>query len=364
MAKAGFALVLANMRYWSTVAPLVREQLVRWERHARTIPDPFLRAQAIRKLSEERFNAEVAATLATLARPIYRRSAVEAIVALQVAYDYMDLLGEQLRTEAPAESRHMLGALIDALTQGEQLNRDYYHYHPNSQDGGYLRELVGAVRHALAKLPATGAIEGVAIRSAERCAEAQAISNTAPCSEMPDLERWAKHRATGTGLQWPDFLAGAAASVLAIHALIAAAADPETTHQDAERIDAAYLSICALTMLDSVVDHEHDIATGELSYVELYGSHELMALRLASLARDATDKARRLPHAAHHIMTLIGVVAYYASALNAGSPATLPVTASVSEELRPLLTPTLAVMRAWRRAKRARAWLEGTRCIV
>jgi hypothetical protein len=143
--------------------------------------------------------------------------------------------------------------------------------------------------------------------------------------------------------------------VLAVHALIAAAADPRTTHGDAEQIDAAYLSICALTMLDSLVDHEHDVATGELNYIELYESSELMATRLASLARDAASRARALPDAAHHVMTLVGIVAYYASAPGASSAFARPVMAPVRKELRPLMTPTLAVMRAWRLAKRARA---------
>ena len=118
----------------------------------------------------------------------------------------------------------------------------------------------------------------------------------------------------GTGLGWQEFLAGASASVLAIGALIAAAADPGTSRADAEELDALYLSIGALTMLDSVVDREQDIAAGQLSYMELYDGPEAMASGLAQVARDAVARARRIPNGAHHIVTLVGVVAYYASA--------------------------------------------------
>ena len=365
MARAGFALVLANLRYWTTVAPLVHAQLARWERRAQAIPDPLPRTLALSKLRDERFNVEVAATLATLAPRARREPTVQAIVALQVMYDYLDLLTEQPLPDPLRAGHRLYRAFTDALTPEEQSDGDYYLHHPQSEDGGYLRELVRTVRVALAKLPAAEAVGEVALRSVKRCAEAQALSHAAARTGTAELERWAGREATGGGwapqdggqadLQWPELLAGAAASVLAVHALIAAAADPRTTHGDAEEIDAAYLSICALTMLDSLVDHEHDVATGELNYIELYESPELMATRLASLARDAASRARALPDAAHHVMTLVGVVAYYASAPGASSAFARPVMAPVRKELRPLMTPTLAVMRAWRLAKRGRA---------
>ncbi len=368
---AWVALLLANARYWSTVAPLVRARLAHWGRRAEAIPDPLLRALATGKLREERFNVELAATLATLAPRAHRGQAVRAIVALQVMYDYLDLLAEQPAADAPADCRCLFEALVDALTPGGRSDGVYYrHNHPRSRDGGYLRELVRTVRLALATLPAAEAIGEPALRAAKRCAQAQALSHTAARNETVELERWAGREAAGggwapqdggrAGLQWPEYLAGAAASVLAVHALIAAAADPRTTRGDAERIDAVYLSIGALTMLDSLVDREHDVATGELSYVELYESPEAMAASLAALASETASRARALPRGAHHVMTLVGVVAYYASAPAASSALAQPVMARVREELRPLIAPTLAVMRAWRLAKR----LRGARPVV
>ena len=367
MARAGWALMLANLRYWMTVAPLVRAQIASWEQRAEAIPDPILRRAALSKLREERFNVEVAATLATLAPRARRAPTVRAIVALQVMYDYLDLLTERSPRSAPDDTpsaqlddepldgRCLFEAFTDALAPRERSGADYYRHHPRSRDGGYLPELVRTVRVALAQLPAAAAIGEVALHSAERCARAQVYSHAAARRGTAELERWARSEATDTDLQWPELLAGAAASVLAVHALIAAAADARTTHTDAARIARAYLSICALSMLDSLVDREHDIATGELSYVALYGSREQMAVRLEWLARDAASKARALPNAAHHLVTLVGIVAYYASAAKANSAFAQPLMARVRAQLRPLITPTLAVMRAWRLAKRARA---------
>jgi tetraprenyl-beta-curcumene synthase len=361
-AQAGVALLVANARYWGAVAPLVRAQLSRWERRAGEIPDPLLQTLARRKLREERFNVEVAATLATLAPRAQRRGAVEAIVALQVMYDYLDLLTEQPSPDPLADGRRLHGALRDALTPGAiPEGRNHHRRHPRSGDGGYLRELSETVRLALAQLPAAGAVAEVALCAGERCAEAQALSHAAARAEreardraVAELERWARREAAGTALQWPEYLAGATASVLAVHALIAAAADRHTTRADAQALDTVYLSIGALTMLDSLVDQREDRETGELGYLRCYESPERMAQRLASVAAEAVSGARALPGAGHHVMTVVGVVAYYISAPAARGAPARPVAERLRAELRPLIAPTLALMRAWRAAKLAR----------
>ncbi len=363
MSSPTLALVVANVRYWSTVAPSVRAQLTRWERRAREIPDPLLQTLASGKLRAERFNVEAAATLATLAPRAHRRSAIEAIVALQVMYDYLDLLTEQPAPDPLPDGHCLYGALRDALTPGAPPEGDYYRHHPRCNDGGYLQALVGTVRLALAQLPARGAVIEVALRAAGRCAQAQVLSHAAARSqpEVAELERWARRKAEGTALQWPEYLAGAAASVIALHALIAAAADRRTTPADAEALDAVYLSIGALAMLDSLVDHREDIESGELGFLRCYESTEQMAGRLAGVAAEARARARVLPDGAHHAMTLVGVVAYYTSAPSARSGPALPVTERMRRELWPLIAPTLALMRAWRLAKRARAAIDSRR---
>jgi tetraprenyl-beta-curcumene synthase len=345
--RAGSALLLANLRYWPTVAPLVRRELGRWKDRACEIPDPSRRELATAKLRDERFNVEVAATLATLAPRAHRPHAVEAVVALQVAYDYLDLLAERHPGTPSDGGTRPLDTLVDAFRHGSTHDGEHEADPPSQNGDTYARELALTTRLALAKLPAAGAIAEVALACAERCAEAQTASH----ATLSDREAWARGESAGTGLRWPEYLAGAAASVLSLHALIAAAADPHTTPADARAIDAAYLSICALTMLDSLVDRHHDLATGELSYVDLYGTPELMAARLALLARGAADKARALPHGAHHLVTLAGIVAYYTSALTSGSAYPPSITKPIRDELRPAMTPTLALMRAWRTAK-------------
>lgn len=358
-ARAAFALLSANVRYWTTVAPQVRRGLAHWRERASAIPDPALRELASGKLLEERFNIEVAATLGTLAPPAHRPDVVEAIVALQIAYDYLDLLGERQPGAPPDAGTRLLDVLVGAFGGESAYDAEHDEDPPRSQSDGYVRELARTTRLALAKLPASGAVAEVAFGAARRCAEAQRLTHASGPAGAAEREAWARREAAATNLQWPEYLAGAAASVLSLHALVAAAATPHTTVRDARAMDTAYLSICALTMLDSLVDRPRDLATGELSYVDLYGSAERMTARLALVARDAAAKARALPNGAHHLVTLAGIVAYYTSALTSTSHYPPSVTKPIRDELQPSIAPTLALMRAWRLAKRARARWRG-----
>lgn len=355
IAGAGLALARANLRYWPSVAPLVRAELAQWRRRAGAIPDPRLRAMAVGKLQEERFNVEVAATLATAAPRTGRRRAVEAIVALQVMYDYLDVATEQPGAD-PEQGRRLFAALSDALALGEAPRSDYYGAAAGqAPDGGYLQTLVQTVRGALAALPSAGAVEQAARSCAARCAEAEVLTHAHAQGGTGELERWAREQAAGTALWWPELLAGAAASVIALHALIATAAHPDATAREAERLSSLYLSICALTMLDSLVDHRQDSESGAPHYLDFYGGdEELMARRLAEVARHAARAAGSLRAGRHHIATLVGIVAYYASSPQAAAPHARPVIARLRRELGPVLAPTLALMRAWRLAKRLR----------
>lgn len=100
--RESWALALACSRYYRTVSPRVHEQLTRWQTTAENSSEPALRALALEKLHGEGFNAEAAAMLATTAPPRHRPGAVEAIVALELLYDYLDGRGETAATEAEA----------------------------------------------------------------------------------------------------------------------------------------------------------------------------------------------------------------------------------------------------------------------
>jgi hypothetical protein len=354
-ARAGAALATANLRYWLTVAPFVRRELRRWRARAAEIPDAHLRALALRTLAVEGFTTEVAATLATLAPRVQRRTVIEAIVALEVMYDYLDGLTEQPAADPVRNGHRLFQAFLGAVDPDAPEGLDYHSYDSGPGDGGYLSDLARTVRAAFVRLPRSRAVLPVVREAAVRCAEAEIRAHTAEHSGGAQLRGWAEQQAAGSALGWREFLAGAASSVLSVHALIAFAADVRTTAEQARAIDSVYLSIAVLsTMLDSVVDYERDLDAGTVAYIGHYESPALLAERLTDVVRTATRQALSAPRSAHHLMTLAGVVAFYSSSPSARHENALPVMSQLKRQLRPLITPTLMVMRTWRWAKQVR----------
>ena len=258
------------------------------------IADPHLRALASDKLRVEHFNAEVAATLATLVPEAHRERTVEAIVALEVMYDYLDGLTEQPADDPLENGWHLYRAFTTVFDRGpEGVWKGTGH---NAGDGDYLAELSSTVRMAIATLPGSSAVRIAGKRAAERCAVGQIRVHAAPQIGVCQLEQWAMGAKADGTLGWREYVAGAVASVLAVHALIVAGAEASTTEQEAEAVDAAYLSISAVsTMLDSLVDYERDVAIGDPWLVRLYdGDAHLLADRLLGVA-EGFDRARSTP---------------------------------------------------------------------
>jgi tetraprenyl-beta-curcumene synthase len=355
--RAGGALALMSARYWTTIAPEAHRQMRRWQEAARAIPDPDLRALALAKQSEERFNAQTAPTFATLAPAARRSQVVEAIVALQTIYDYLDGLTEQSVSNPLRDGRQLFHAFTDAVDGRRAPRHDYYRHRSHRDDGGYLDALVSTVRASLSQLPAAVAVADTMQTASERCAEAQVRAHAVSSQGTEQLESWASAEAVHAELSWREFLAGAASAVIGMHALIAAAADPRTTQRDAQQVDALYLSAGALaTLLDGVADVEVDAHAEhrDLGYLRYFPDRGLLATELVGIARRASRIARAVPHGAHHLMTLAGVVSYYTSAPNARTKPMRALVAPVQRELQPLVAPTLAFMRAWRLAKQLR----------
>lgn len=339
------ALLLANLRYWTGVSSTVRDQIDRWRDTAMSAPEPGLRTAALTKLCDERFNVEVAATLATLAPRRRRLAVTTAIVALQIAYDYLDLL-----TESPSlrrdEAQQMLSRLLDVADLHDGIA---------PWSCLYLDLLLEAAASSLRCLPAARAVSPTATDALRRCVEGQTFGHGAV--DHPGettLSRWAQSHAQDSHLGWRELAAGASASVLCVHALIAAAASPSTTPNDACRLDSLYLSIGALTALDSLVDCREDSGAAQHSPLYRYEDAVTMADQLSAVAMDALGGLDLVHDGAHHAMTLCGVVAYYASSPAASKPPAREAFERLQRDLGWLLAAPLAVMRLWRRGKRLR----------
>jgi tetraprenyl-beta-curcumene synthase len=350
------------VRYLTSIFPLVRRELAYWQAQARAIPDPVLRSDAIEGLSK-RGNLEGAALFAVLAPRSRRRETVRALVAFQTAYNYLDTVAEQPSADPIANGRQLHQALLVALDPAAK-QPDYYALHPQREDGGFLAAIVDTCRDALATFPSHAVVSPVYSAAAARIVTFQSLNLTERQGGHDALERWARHQAAdGPGLTWWQ-AAAAEGSSLAVHALIATAANADVRRQDVEAIHAAYFPwICALhSLLDSLVDVAEDEHAGQRNLLSYHASTEQAASAMEFLAQGATDACRHLPDELRHRVILNAMVGYYLSSPEARTPYARTIGGSVARAARafgPLLPSALALFkmrRALTRAKGGKHW--------
>jgi tetraprenyl-beta-curcumene synthase len=348
-----FAFLDAALRYWLTVFPRTAREIRRWQRQAARIPDPALRGLGIDSL-RERSNIEGAAAFAAFAPRAHRAAVVRALVAFQAAYNYADLLSEQPHEDAIANGRRLHEALPDALRATPDPGapqQDYYALHPQSDDGGYLRELVGTARAALSTLPSSPAVAGSARIAAERIVIFQSFNVGTQQGDHPALAEWAReHTPTGSGLQWWE-VAAAAGSSLGVHVLIAAAAEDGLQQEEVTALDRAYFPwIGALhSLLDNLVDRKEDVRTDQPSLVSYYDSPAQASARIRMLAIESVSRARALPRGRRHLLILAAMAGNYLSNPEANTPEVGGVAHSVLDAIGVLAKPTLLVF--WLRGR-------------
>lgn len=343
------ALVRALALFAVSIVPSVRVQLRAWERVARTIPDPTLRASALNSLRDKASNAEAAAVFATLAPRRRRREVIALLAGLQILTDFLDTISEVVVAEPLRNSLTLHAALVDAV-QPKARGASYYRHHPQQDDGGYVAQLVAFCQRHVDALPAAGAIETMLVRAARRCGAGQSYTHDAIHHGPKTLARWAWGEATGVDYRWWEVAAGASSSV-PLHALVALASDARTTQEEAARVDAAYCpGIGALTvLLDNLVDRDADARVCGHSYLAYYDSAAHAASRIAKIVVTAQAATSGLRARRRHETILAGVLGFYLSAPGAGTDYARPVRKHVLERAGPAVSLILRVMRVRRR---------------
>jgi tetraprenyl-beta-curcumene synthase len=344
-AKEGIETLATLRTYRVAVLPAVREELADWRRVAAEIPDPALRQAATTALTAKAANVEATAVLATLAPPEFRPTAMRASAALQIAIDYLDVLGEKDVPDPLQDGLCLHRALGAALTPGAGPESWYLH-HPRGEDGGYLNRLVASCQQSACELPSQSALLPAARRAAERCGEGQSYTHAAAHDAASALEAWASSLAAPSEFRWWEVAAGASSSVAA-HALLALAADPAAASDEAEAVDAAYFpAIGALTViLDDLIDRDEDLAGGEHSYLGYYAGPGEAAERLRLIAEAARERTGRLRNAGRHRAILAGVLAYYLASPQAGAALPRPARRRLARSAGPAARPLTAVLR-------------------
>lgn len=340
----------AASRYWLDIFPRARGELRRWQAHAAAIPDPTLRHLALTTLLEEGRNLEGAAAFAVLAPRSQQGRVVRATVAFQAVYDYVDTLAEQPGAcVAGAWQLHL--ALLSAVDPGRG-HPDYYAHRDNGNDGGYLRTLVEGCACAFSMLPSRSAVSKAVLDAAGGIATYQALNHGGSVAAMA---RWASTLTPpDSDLRWWE-TAAAAASSLTAFALIAAAAHPGLAPSTVAAIQSAYHPwIGALhVLLDSLVDRALDAETAQRSLVGYYSCEREAATRMGAIAVRAFRGAASLPAGSQHTLLTAAMSSFYLSFPSVAAGDGAGVARAVRRSMRPLDTPTMAVLRARRLAYRA-----------
>jgi tetraprenyl-beta-curcumene synthase len=343
----------------------VAREVAGWRERARSIPDPTLRADALRALAHKRGNIEGAALFWTL--PDRReRELLGTLVAYEVLADYLDCVSERGAARGVENGRRLHLALVQALEPGAEI-ADYYRHHSSGEDGGYARALVERCRSGCERFQSYEPLRPLLMRAAADSSVLALNHEPDPARRERALREWAGDLPaapdappiptgdpTGLAHGWFERAAGASAwlTVLAMLALAAEPARPAGSESEAQRTYELYARWIAPAgaMLDSFSDIAEDRANGEHSYIAYYPSMEAAAARVGELVRRARGEALALPRGQRHAVLLSCMVAFYLSKDSTRAPQLRGGARTLRRAGGPTVELLLPALRLWRTA--------------
>lgn len=304
-------------RFLTVVLPQVSRELSRWQQQLTVSADWPLLQQALASLSKKRFHAQGGSFYALYNfNPVYMKTQVSLIVALQTISDYLDNLCDRGGIYDEVAFRYLHQAMVAALTRGPIRERDYYRFYPSKNDGGYLEALVAECRGCIALLPGYPVVEPEILRLVSLYNDLQVYKHLDPAMRNSRLRRWFKEKATPTtpSLHWWEY-AAACGSTLGLFALFGLATSSATDLQDVRKVVEAYFPwVCGLhILLDYWIDQDEDLQEGDLNFVACYQSPAAAAERRSLFLKKALQEVSALPHTAFHRSVVQGLLAVYLS---------------------------------------------------
>jgi len=282
-----------------------------WRLRAAELCRPWALALALDALGPKAFHSMGGGVYAT--GPGVLPAAGPQLMATIVALlsDYLDSLVDGAGCSCPRAHRLLHQAFVDAFTAGP--SRDYFSLFPWGSDGGYLNQLVAAVREGTRGLPGYAVVRPFVERLAYLYAGMQSRKHGPPGWREQALQRWWQQVGM-TDLPWWEF-AAACGSTLGIFALLWLASRPDATVHEARQLMRAYFPhLCCLhIILDYLIDRHEDHQSGDLNFTRQYPSIQHAALRLVELYRRSEHSLRSTPAAALHLMVLRGLIGLYLS---------------------------------------------------
>jgi tetraprenyl-beta-curcumene synthase len=163
------------------------------------------------------------------------------------------------------------------------------------------------------------------------------------------LKRWVATEYPGQQhTRWWE-LSGAASAPLAIHALLALAAEPACSPQQVTRTYLAYTPLsAATTMLDSYVDRQQDRETGDHSYIAHYPDEQDALAGVRTLVMTSLTGVCELPEGHRHAVIAASMIAMYLSKQTVPAPDLRAGTRTFLHAGGSLTRLLLPILRAWR----------------
>ncbi|MDB5056082.1 MAG: putative cytoplasmic protein [Bacilli bacterium] len=300
-------------RVYRYVLPDVRAQLHDWRAMAESIPDPELKKQALASLTTKQFHCEGGAVYAA-ANLEQRHVLIPLIVAFQTISDYLDNLCDRSTSLDPRDFRQLHQAMLDAVDPDEPLH-EYYEYHEESEDGGYLTQLVKMCRSWIDLLPSYALVAAEVRLLVSLYCDLQVYKHIQHDQrEQALFEWWDEHKEQYPALKWNEF-AAATGSTLGVFMLFLSAADRNLDEAKVSLIREAYFPyVCGLhILLDYLIDQEEDLVGGDLNFCSYYENKDFAVHRIAQIVLKAREKVAMLEAPSFHRMIIEGLIALYLS---------------------------------------------------
>src|SRR5690606_17649392 len=145
---------------------------------------------------------------------------------------------------------------------------DYYAFHPEKDDGGYLDSLVKTCQSCICLLPSYGLAKQRVVELVALYCDLQVYKHIGKDSREQALSAWWEtHRQNYPALRWNEF-AAATGSTLGVFMLFAASADKFMPQETPDLVFAAYFPyVCGLhILLDYLIDQDEDTVGGDLNF--------------------------------------------------------------------------------------------------
>jgi tetraprenyl-beta-curcumene synthase len=298
-------------RVYRFILPDVRTQLSLWREAAGQIPDPELKSQAIASLTTKQFHCEGGAVYAAANLP-QRHVLIPLIVAFQTISDYLDNLCDRSTSLDPRDFRQLHQSMLDAVDPETPIH-DYYEYHEETEDGGYLTQLVKQCQAWIKLLPSYELVAIEVKQLVSLYCDLQVYKHIKHDQrEQALLDWWDEQKEDYPQLKWNEF-AAATGSTLGVFMLFLAATDRNLDETDVKMIREAYFPyVCGLhILLDYLIDQEEDIAGGDLNFCSYYENKDFAVHRIAQIVIKAREQVAFLNAPPFHRMIIEGLIAVY-----------------------------------------------------